>query len=302
MDQSTAGGLTFNLLESHDLTMDRGTYLRQRDEDEQTVSTAMGMGAKSPSTMGRGGSNDDYFNARRADYLNKGAYGQTSDGLPYELRRTDTQATGVTTPGAGAMVASSSQENLIQYPPMYNSQPPSRDQYRVPPTSMRQNRMGSYENEKYPQDDQTQSPSAYSHNSPYQGQPAPTFSPPLATTRNNNNYNNSNQYVNTPPLMSPPVAYTNPPTNNTYNPDRSNANSHQYHNSNPSANSFDFGNFGNPEVNEGNHGSGNARRQEGGGGYYHSQDQEDQYERVAMGDEDRPAANQNVNQNTGRRY
>lgn len=90
-------------MEAHDLTFDRNAYLQQRDEDAMTVSSA------APFT-GTKGPNDDYFNARRQDYMNRGPHAvQTPDDLPYELSRMPTTN------------SISSTDNLIQYPPQYTS-------------------------------------------------------------------------------------------------------------------------------------------------------------------------------------
>ena len=90
-------------MEAHDLAFDRNAYLDQRDEDAQTVSSA------APFT-GTKGPTDDYFNARRQDYMNRGPHAaQTPDDLPYEISRM---------PTTNSM---SSTENLIQYPPQYTS-------------------------------------------------------------------------------------------------------------------------------------------------------------------------------------
>ncbi|KAK4699727.1 calcium permeable stress-gated cation channel, partial [Phenoliferia sp. Uapishka_3] len=109
VQQNTAGGLTFNMLEAHDLQYDRTAYLRQRDEDAMTVSTAF-AGTKTE------GPPDDYFAQRRANYLAHGTPGAGSPGatpadvdLPYELSRMPTK------------MSSESTDNLISYPPRYTS-------------------------------------------------------------------------------------------------------------------------------------------------------------------------------------
>ncbi|KAM0747717.1 DUF221-domain-containing protein [Meredithblackwellia eburnea MCA 4105] len=129
VEQNIAGGLTFNMLEEHDLQYDRTAYLRQRDEDAMTVTTAY-AGAKSEAGPG-----DDYFNQRRREYLKHGVMGSGSpmqtpgtDDLPYELSR---------------MPTAESQENLIQYPPRYGSPSPlpmqSPPQHQSPPGPARRN-------------------------------------------------------------------------------------------------------------------------------------------------------------------
>ncbi|GAA5827661.1 hypothetical protein JCM11251_001775 [Rhodosporidiobolus azoricus] len=132
VEQNTAGGLTFAMMEQHDLAIDRNAWLRERDEDTMTVTTAMDRAAGTPgpgSTVG----GDDYFNSRRAEYLKHGANmsrsstpfdaGTPEELLPLELQRMptlggeDAQFTG----GYGTPNAST--ENLIQtqYPPQYSS-------------------------------------------------------------------------------------------------------------------------------------------------------------------------------------
>ncbi|GAA6054809.1 hypothetical protein JCM3770_007445 [Rhodotorula araucariae] len=109
VEQNTAGGLTFAMLDTHNLEADRYAYLRQRDEDEGTVTTVATLGgqARAPgsvadSSMWGGDSDggaDGYFAARRAEYLKHGArtsfsgswYSPASlDKLPPELQRTYT--------------------------------------------------------------------------------------------------------------------------------------------------------------------------------------------------------------------
>lgn len=132
VDQNKIGGLTFNMLETHDLAFDRNAYLRQRDEDAMTVSSANALGGTKAAEGG-----DDYFNQRRAEYLKNGAHGgrespfggrdspygggrdspygtplQTPDDLPFELSRMPVHSTNS---------PSSSTEQLIQYPPSYSS-------------------------------------------------------------------------------------------------------------------------------------------------------------------------------------
>ncbi|GAA5908026.1 hypothetical protein JCM5296_004359 [Sporobolomyces johnsonii] len=117
VENNTIGGLTFAMMDAHDLAVDRMAYLRERDDDAQTVTTAM------TGHPARGGSTDDYFSARRAEYLKHGANLSrsstpfnpgTPDELPYELQRMPTFDN--TSPNA-------STENLIQYPPVYSSPP-----------------------------------------------------------------------------------------------------------------------------------------------------------------------------------
>lgn len=108
----TIGGLTFTMMEEHDLAFDRDAYLAERDDDTMTVSTApMYTGGKTPSKE-----QGDYFNARRQDYLNRGATPQTTDELPDELQRMPINERFDT-----------STDNLIQrpsYPPQYSSDMP----------------------------------------------------------------------------------------------------------------------------------------------------------------------------------
>ncbi|GAA6019485.1 hypothetical protein JCM11491_000973 [Sporobolomyces phaffii] len=125
VEQNTIGGLTFAMMEAHDLTVDRMAYLRERDEDAQTVTTAMTgftPGAQQPS---RGGSVDDYFGAKRAEYMKHGASRSTAsaldtpDELPFELRQMPHDSD---PPNA-------STENLLSYPPSYSSPPQQQPFY-----------------------------------------------------------------------------------------------------------------------------------------------------------------------------
>lgn len=63
VDGATAGGLTFNLLEARNLTYDRATYLRQRDEDAMSISTGTMLSSAMPSKQQQ--ATGDYFDARR---------------------------------------------------------------------------------------------------------------------------------------------------------------------------------------------------------------------------------------------
>lgn len=131
IDQNKIGGLTFNMLESHDLAFDRNAYLRQRDEDAMTVSSANALGGI------KSEAGHDYFDQRRAEYLKNGApgapggrnspYGSGRDSpfgtppmhtpegdLPYELSRMPTHNGSTQSPYG-------STEQLIQYPPSYTS-------------------------------------------------------------------------------------------------------------------------------------------------------------------------------------
>ncbi|KAK4051504.1 hypothetical protein OIO90_004718 [Microbotryomycetes sp. JL221] len=125
VEQNQIGGLTFNMLEQHDLMLDRQAYLAQRDEDAMTVSSAAILGQNK--ALESGIDDDDYFSQRRAEYMKHGAvhggsvvtpganaYGTpigTPDDLPFELSRMPQ--------------GSASTEQLIQYPPSYSS-PQSR--------------------------------------------------------------------------------------------------------------------------------------------------------------------------------
>ncbi|KAM0786205.1 hypothetical protein ACM66B_007009 [Microbotryomycetes sp. NB124-2] len=139
IEQNQIGGLTFNMLEQHDLMLDRNAYLAQRDEDAMTVSSAAILGQNK--ALESGYEDDDYFSQRRAEYMKHGAgrYGSqagtpggetllgqgggspygtpvgTPDDLPHELSRMP-QST---------HSPSASTEQLIQYPPSYSS-PQSR--------------------------------------------------------------------------------------------------------------------------------------------------------------------------------
>ncbi|GAA5846360.1 hypothetical protein JCM5353_005262 [Sporobolomyces roseus] len=122
IEQNTIGGLTFAMMEAHDLTVDRMAYLRERDEDAQTVTTAMtGLTPGYPGQPQRGESVDDYFGVRRAEYMKHGASKSTASGmgtpdeLPFEFRQMPMDDP----PNA-------STENLLTYPPSYSS--PSQHQ------------------------------------------------------------------------------------------------------------------------------------------------------------------------------
>ncbi|GAA5853364.1 hypothetical protein JCM9279_005766 [Rhodotorula babjevae] len=143
VDQQTAGGLTFAMIDAHNLEVDRGAYLRQRDEDEATVTTAAalgqhrrGPGSVAGSSAFGGTVDDDYFSARRAEYLKTGASRSTTpynpgtpEELPFELQRMPTFDSGAVTPGGDALYSTTnaSTEHLIgaaagaAYPPSYGS-------------------------------------------------------------------------------------------------------------------------------------------------------------------------------------
>ncbi|GAA5914365.1 uncharacterized protein JCM6883_003166 [Sporobolomyces salmoneus] len=124
VEQNTIGGLTFAMMEAHDLTVDRMAYLRERDEDAQTVTTAMTGFTPGTQYGQRNGSVDDYFDAKRADYLRHGASQsvvsglETPDELPFELRQM---------PVDDPLNAST--ENLLAYPPSYSSPPQQQQAY-----------------------------------------------------------------------------------------------------------------------------------------------------------------------------
>lgn len=152
VEQNTAGGLTFAMLEAHDLTVDRAQYLREREEDEMTISTATALGRRAGPQSVAGTDVDDYFSDARAEYLKHGVhpsqsstpfYPGTPDELPSELQRMPTfdDATPGTFYGLGAS-PNPSTEHLIHaapaYPPSYSSPgrgPPGRD--RAPSASPR---------------------------------------------------------------------------------------------------------------------------------------------------------------------
>lgn len=103
------------MLDSHELAFDRGAYLRERDEDAQTVSSA----AQTPFShhgSKNGGLGDDYFNMRGQDYANRSAYAQTADDLPYEMQLRPRPTLSHAPQG--------STDNLIQYPPRWDEPPP----------------------------------------------------------------------------------------------------------------------------------------------------------------------------------
>lgn len=124
VEQNTIGGLTFAMMEAHDLTVDRMAYLRERDEDAQTVTTAMTGFTPGVHHGQRGGSVDDYFDAKRAEYMRHGASRSvvsglgTPDELPFELRQMP-----VDDP------INASTENLLAYPPSYSSPPQLQQGY-----------------------------------------------------------------------------------------------------------------------------------------------------------------------------
>ncbi|GAA6005269.1 uncharacterized protein JCM10292_005362 [Rhodotorula paludigena] len=141
VEQNTAGGLTFAMMEAHDLEIDRAAYLRQRDEDEVTVTTAAALGhiRTTPGSVA-GFEGDDYFDTRRAEYLKHGAtYSRSStpfkdgDGdLPLELQRMPTSDAASFFGMDGRHTPNASTEQLIQpysavipaaYPPSYSSPP-----------------------------------------------------------------------------------------------------------------------------------------------------------------------------------
>lgn len=128
VDNNTAGGLTFALMEQHDLSVDRSAWLRERDEDAMTVTTAMGLDRRTPGSgpLSQAGG-DDYFDAKRAHYLQHGNnnYSNSSArypaGTPDELERVGTiGGDDARFSGAGP---DESTENLIpaSYPPQYSS-------------------------------------------------------------------------------------------------------------------------------------------------------------------------------------
>ncbi|GAA5992952.1 hypothetical protein JCM5350_003057 [Sporobolomyces pararoseus] len=131
VEQNTIGGLTFAMMEAHDLTVDRMAYLRERDEDAQTVTTAMTGFTPGVQHAQRGGSVDDYFDAKRAEYMRHGANRsvasglETPDELPFELRQM---------PVDDPMNAST--ENLLSYPPSYTSPPQQQQLYGRSSTPM----------------------------------------------------------------------------------------------------------------------------------------------------------------------
>ncbi|GAA5973539.1 hypothetical protein JCM11641_007107 [Rhodosporidiobolus odoratus] len=138
VEQNTAGGLTFALMEAHDLTVDRHAWLRSREEDEMTTTTAMDIARRGTPGPGSVAGGDDYFAARRAEYLKEGAEMSRSNTsytagtpdeelLPLELQRMPTYGPDGGSDGAfyGAAKPHESTENLIHssYPPQYS--PPS---------------------------------------------------------------------------------------------------------------------------------------------------------------------------------
>ncbi|GAA6054811.1 hypothetical protein JCM3770_007446 [Rhodotorula araucariae] len=107
VEQNTAGGLTFAMLDAHNLEVDRFAYLRQRDDDEATVTTAAALGrhARGPGSVADSsawggdadGGAEGYFAARREQYLKHGTSRAgspfapaTPDEIPLELQRMPT--------------------------------------------------------------------------------------------------------------------------------------------------------------------------------------------------------------------
>ncbi|BGP27561.1 DUF221 domain containing protein [Rhodotorula toruloides] len=140
VEQNMVGGLTFAMMEAHDLTVDRAAYLREREEDEMTISTAFNNRAHRPGAPSVAGTDvDDYFGNRHAEYLKHGAAMSrsgkpfnpgTPEELPEELQRMPTYDD--QTPGSyfgmdGRTTPNASTDNLIQqaqpyqYPPSYSS-------------------------------------------------------------------------------------------------------------------------------------------------------------------------------------
>jgi hypothetical protein len=128
VENNTAGGLTFALMEQHDLSVDRGAWLRERDEDAMTVTTAMGLDRRTPGGGPQSvAGGDDYFEAKRTEYLRHGnnnfstASAQYDAGTPDELERIPTFG-GDDARFNGAVGPNESTENLIaSYPPQYSS-------------------------------------------------------------------------------------------------------------------------------------------------------------------------------------
>lgn len=81
VDQAKAGGLTFAMLRERDLEYDRTQYLRERDDDQLSISTAAKLapsrkGSTMPGDATPGGTSvagDDYFAMRKEHYLRHGA-------------------------------------------------------------------------------------------------------------------------------------------------------------------------------------------------------------------------------------
>lgn len=115
VEQNKVGGLTFNMLDEHNLQYDRVAYLRQRDDDEQSISTALGPG---------GGKEDYIMAGRRADYLRNGPAST--------IGRFTTDSPGATPADElggfdfGRVHTNQSQDALISYPPSYATPPGAR--------------------------------------------------------------------------------------------------------------------------------------------------------------------------------
>jgi len=123
------GGLRFDLLEAHDLQFDRSAYLRQRDEDAMTVTSAGPLA--SVRGVGPASAEDDYFAQRRKEYM-EGAGSEYLaartpglDDLPEELARMPTNGSTEQLIGAGAGYGYGGQPAYppsaqANYPPSYS--------------------------------------------------------------------------------------------------------------------------------------------------------------------------------------
>lgn len=125
------------MLEAHDLAVDRTQYLREREDDEMTISTAVALGRRpGPQSVAGTEVTDDYFSGARAEYLKQGAsasqsstpfYPGTPDELPLELQRMPTfdDAAPELLYGLDQANPNQSSEQLISptpaYPPSYSS-------------------------------------------------------------------------------------------------------------------------------------------------------------------------------------
>lgn len=160
--------------------------------------------------------NSDTFDARRQDYLDRGAFAQTADDLP-ELKRMQTQGS---IPGA-----MSSTDNLIQYPPSYPPQYVSQSSsYSGAPSSRRPSDYGQsrqqsdfsqtstpYENEKYFQGVDLTAQPQYDTNSGRPSLDSRSGTPPHQYQQNSyspRQYQNQSQQLS--PQQSPPSSRLSP--------------------------------------------------------------------------------------------
>lgn len=144
-EKTQIGGLTFSMLEGQDeMAIDRATYLRERNDDNDSITTGAPLYSRS-TTMIQGG--DEYFESSKSQMLGGGGGGGEEDGeSPYELQRirdpaeyaasteqllANTSAAGYNPSSAGnnhyysrERQFSTSTTNSVNSPLMYQSQQP----------------------------------------------------------------------------------------------------------------------------------------------------------------------------------